>query len=153
MKQIKISVIVPVYNTSKFLEKCLNSIIEQNFKDIEIIIINDCSTDNSLKIINGFIKIDSRIILINKEKNEGLSAARNSGIEIARGEYILHIDSDDWIEENYFKNIYENAINNQADMVISDYYLDFNNGKIIYTYDQNKDIELKKENCIEYLFV
>ncbi|MBS5037704.1 MAG: glycosyltransferase family 2 protein [Fusobacterium sp.] len=153
MKEIKISVIVPVYNTSKFLEKCLNSIIEQNFKDIEIIIINDCSTDNSLEIINELIKTDSRIILINKEKNEGLSAARNSGIKIAKGEYVLHIDSDDWIEQNYFKNMYEYAKKNQADIVISDYYLDFNNGKIIYTYDQNKDIELKKENYIENIFL
>ena len=98
MKKIQISVIIPVYNTEKYLERCINSVVSQNFRDIEIIIINDCSEDNSLKIIDKYKNKDKRIKIINKIKNEGLSAARNSGIEIATGEYILHIDSDDWIE-------------------------------------------------------
>ena len=70
MNNIKISVIVPVYNTEKYLRRCLDSIINQNFREIEIIIVNDCSTDNSLKIINDYIKQDDRIILINKEKTK-----------------------------------------------------------------------------------
>lgn len=141
MNNIKISVIVPVYNTEKYLRRCLDSIINQNFREIEIIIVNDCSTDNSLKIINDYIKQDDRIILINKEKNKGLSAARNSGIGIARGEYIAHIDSDDWIEQNYFKDMYEYAIKNEAEIVISDFYKDFDNGQISYMKDQEKNIE------------
>ena len=98
MKKIQISVIIPVYNTEKYLERCINSVVSQNFRDIEIIIINDYSEDDSLKIIDKYKNKDKRIKIINKIKNEGLSAARNSGIEIATGEYILHIDSDDWIE-------------------------------------------------------
>lgn len=136
---IKLSIIVPVYNTGNYLEKCLSSIIKQSFKDIEIIIINDCSNDNSLEIIKKYLSIDKRIILIDKKQNEGLSAARNSGIKISKGEYILHIDSDDWIEENYFYDMYNYAIKTQADLVISDYYKDFNNGKITYIQDQEKN--------------
>ena len=107
MNKVKISVIVPVYNVEKYLRKCLDSITSQNLKEVEIIVVNDCSPDGSLKIIQEYIKKDKRITLVNKEKNEGLASARNSGLEIAKGEYILHIDSDDWIEQDYFKDMYE----------------------------------------------
>lgn len=152
---IKISIIVPVYNTGQYLERCLNSVINQNFKEIEIIIINDCSTDNSLDIIKKYMQIDKRIVLINKEKNGGLSAARNSGIEIAKGEYILHIDSDDWIEQNYFRDMYEYAIKNKADIVISDYYEDYDNQNIIYIQGQKEiyDIQINKLKAIENIFL
>lgn len=152
---IKISIIVPVYNTGKYLEKCLKSIINQNFVDIEIIIINDCSIDNSLEIIKKYAEKDKRIILINKEKNEGLSAARNSGIEIAKGKFILHIDSDDWIEQGYFKDMYEFAIKNKADIVISDYYEDYNNKNVRYIQGQKEiyDIEINKLKAIENIFL
>lgn len=127
--EYKISVIVPVYNVEKYLDRCLKSIVTQSLKDIEIIIVNDCSPDNSLKIIKKYMEIDRRIILIDKIKNEGLTSARNSGLEIAQGEYILHIDSDDWIEQDYLKDMYELAIKYDADMVISDYYRDYDDGK------------------------
>lgn len=151
----KISVIVPVYNTEQYLKRCLDSIINQNFQDIEIIIVNDSSTDNSLEIINEYLKQDNRIILINKEKNEGLSAARNSGIEIAKGEYILHIDSDDWIEQNYFKEMYKFTIKNKADIVISDYYEDYDNKNIRYIQGQKEiyDIQINKFKAIENIFL
>ncbi len=149
----KLSIIIPVYNTSKYLERCIKSTIEQDFKEIEVIIINDCSTDNSLEIIHKYLKIDQRLILINKEKNEGLSAARNSGIEIATGEYILHIDSDDWVEKDYFKEMYEYAQKNCADIVISDYYIDFDNGQNFYTRDQDNIVEVVKEKGIENIFL
>lgn len=151
MANVRISVIIPVYNTGKYLKRCLESIVNQNFREIEIIIVNDCSTDNSLKIIDDYIKQDDRIILINKEKNEGLSAARNSGIGIAKGEYIAHIDSDDWIEQNYFKDMYEHAIKNEADIVISDFYKDFDNGQMFYMKDQEKNIE--NTRAIENIFL
>lgn len=147
---IKISIIVPVYNTEIYIERCLESIICQNFKDIEIIIINDASTDNSLEKIKKFLLKDKRIKLINKEKNEGLSSARNSGIKISKGEYILHIDSDDWIEQNYLQTMYESAIREEADIVISDFFIDFDNGKKIYFRDQ---IENNKIKCIENIFL
>lgn len=149
---IKISVIVPVFNTGKYLERCLKSLINQNLIDIEIIVVNDCSSDNSLEILKKFQKIDKRIVLIDKKENEGLSVARNTGIELARGEYILHIDSDDWIEgDNYFKEMYETAKNNNADVVISDFYIDFNNEKVIYIQDQQQ--ECSKEKYIEKIFL
>lgn len=148
MSNIKISVIVPVYNTSKFLEKCIRSIMIQSFRDIEIICINDGSTDNSLEILKRLKLEDKRIIIINKE-NEGLSSTRNYGIEIARGEYILHIDSDDWIEQNYFKEMYEKAKIDNADIVVSDFYY-YNNKKIKYIVDNenNKDkLKIIKNIC------
>lgn len=143
MNNIKISVIVPVYNTEKYLKRCLDSILSQSFQDVEIILVNDCSSDNSLSIIKDYMRKDKRIVLINKEKNEGISIARNLGIKKAKGEYILQIDSDDWIEKDYFSEIYQYAKKKKADIVITDFYKDFDNGKILYIKDQEEDIEKK----------
>lgn len=151
MENIKISIIVPVYNTGKYLERCLESIISQEFEDVEIIVVNDCSSDDSLNIIKKFMRKDNKIKLVDKQKNEGLSAARNSGIEIAKGEYIIHIDSDDWIEKNYFLEIYQNAKKYDADIVITDFYKDFDNGEIKYIKDQNENMD--KENMLENIFL
>ena len=89
----KISVIIPVYNVEKYLKKCLESIINQSFKSLEIIAINDCSTDNSAKILSEYKRIGIKVI--NLTENVGLSAVRNIGIKIAKGEYIGFVDSDD----------------------------------------------------------
>lgn len=121
---IKISVIIPVYNNSKFLRKCIESVRNQNLKEIEIICINDGSTDNSLEILQEFQAKDKRIIIIDK-KNEGVSIARNVGIEIAKGKYCLNIDSDDWVEQNYFKELYKRAEKDNLDITISDIIFDF----------------------------
>lgn len=94
-----ISVIVPVYNSEKYLSKCLESIIKQTYKDIEIICVDDGSKDASLKILREYVKKDDRIRIIYKE-NEGVSLARNTGLEIVKGEYILFVDSDDWIDRS-----------------------------------------------------
>ena len=92
---MKLSIIIPVYNVEKYLPKCLDSILNQSFKDFEIICINDGSSDNSLKILEEYK--DKRIIIINKE-NAGSGVARNAGLEIAKGEYIFFVDGDDWLE-------------------------------------------------------
>lgn len=113
-----VSVIIPVYNTEKYLKKCINSILSQSLEDIEIIIVNDGSSDNSLSIIKQFT--DDRIILINKI-NRGLSSARNCGIQKSCGEYILHVDSDDRIEPDYCLDTYNFAIKNNVDIVITDW--------------------------------
>ncbi|AWX14693.1 hypothetical protein CEP48_00115 [Mergibacter septicus] len=148
---MKISVIIPVYNTEKYLSKCLDSIINQNFNDIELIIVNDNSPDNSLEIIKNYMMKENRIILINKTKNEGLSAARNSGIEMAKGEYLLHIDSDDYIvNNNYISHMYKLARDNNADIVISDYYQQDYNQKMIYR-KNGKYPENKKLNNIDVI--
>ncbi|GAA5819322.1 MAG: Pseudogene of glycosyltransferase [Methanobrevibacter sp. CfCl-M3] len=124
---IKVSVVIPVYNTNNiYLEKCLDSVINQTLKDIEIIIINDGSTDDSLKILEKYADIDCRIKIISKI-NEGLGAARKTGLDNANGEYIYFVDSDDWIFEDALFKLYENAVSNNSDIVILD----------IYEYDEN----------------
>lgn len=115
---IKVSIIVPVYNVEKYLEKCLDSLINQTLKDIEIICVNDGSTDTSQKILEKYSKKDNRITIINQE-NAGLSVARNSGIDIAKGEYIGFVDSDDWVDLNFYEKLYNSAIENDADIAVS----------------------------------
>lgn len=113
----KVSIIVPVYNVEKYLRKCLDSLINQTLKDIEIICVNDGSKDNSPKILEEYAKKDNRIIVINQE-NAGLSVARNSGIDIAKGEYIGFVDSDDWIDLDFFEKLYYSATSNDTDIAV-----------------------------------
>lgn len=105
----KVSIIVPVYNSEKYLEKCLDSLINQTLKDIEIICINDGSKDSSEDILKKYFKNDKRIKIITKE-NEGLSAARNDGLKVASGEYIGFVDSDDWVDLDFYEKLYNAAI-------------------------------------------
>ena len=114
---IKVSVIIPVYNVEKYLEECLNSVISQTLKDVEIICVDDCSTDNSCLILDKYKDIDSRIILIRHDINRGLGPARNSGLAIANGEYILYIDSDDYISNDYVETLYVTAKKYNSDVV------------------------------------
>ena len=96
-----------IYNTAKYLSQCIDSIINQSHKNIEVILVNDASPDNSLSICESYSKRDTRIIIINKKLNEGLEKARYSGVQIAKGKYIMHIDSDDWLELDALENLYE----------------------------------------------
>ncbi|MFZ7179517.1 glycosyltransferase family 2 protein [Avibacterium avium] len=105
-----ISVIVPIYNVEHYIAECLESIINQTYKNIEIICIDDCGLDNSISIVKKYMKLDNRITLIHHERNKGLGESRNSGIEIAKGEYIYFIDSDDKIDKEMLKDMY-NAMN------------------------------------------
>ncbi|MEY2192745.1 glycosyltransferase [Neobacillus sp. BF23-41] len=115
-----ISIIVPVYNVEKYLSKCLNSILNQSFSEFELILVNDGSLDNCGEICEEYSKFDERIKVIHK-KNGGLSSARNTGINIALGKYIVFIDPDDQICEDYFTKLYSIAEQNQCDAVISGY--------------------------------
>lgn len=121
-----ISIIVPVYNVEKYLAKCLDSLISQTYRNIEIIIVNDGSTDNSLNIINEYKAKDSRISVINKI-NRGLASARNTGVAVSKGEYIWHVDSDDYAELNSLYNMLCCALSNNADIVITGYYCENEN--------------------------
>lgn len=112
----KLSIIVPIYNVEKYLERCLNSILTQTFKDFELILVDDGSPDNCGKICDYYLHLDSRIKVIHK-KNGGLSSARNAGLEIAKGEYIGFVDSDDWIDETMYDTLYNIAKENYADIV------------------------------------
>lgn len=115
-----ISVIIPVYNVEKYLNNCVKSVIGQSYKDLEIILVDDGSTDNSGIICDFLKEKDNRIIVIHK-KNGGLSSARNAGLSIASGDYILFIDSDDTIDSNMIKVMYNTLIKNNSDIVICDY--------------------------------
>lgn len=123
--KIKVSVIVPCYNAERFLHKCLDSLIGQTLKEIEIICVNDCAKDNTAVILEEYAKKDSRIKIVTHEKNQGLSAARNSGIAIATGEYIGFVDSDDFVELTMMEKLYGKAIKKNADLVIGNVYLYF----------------------------
>lgn len=112
-----ISVIVPVYNSEKTLDRCLNSILNQTFSDFEIIIVNDGSFDNSIKVIQKFVEKDSRIKLIN-QVNKGLGAARNIGIKNAKGKYIACVDSDDYIDFEMLEKMYNSIELQKSDMAI-----------------------------------
>lgn len=116
---IKVSVIVPVYNVEKYLDKCLNTLARQTLKDIEIIIVNDGSPDNSQKIIDKYTEKYSNMKSYIKE-NGGLSDARNYGIKKANGEYIAFLDSDDYVTEDMYKKMYEKAKSGNFDMVVCD---------------------------------
>lgn len=115
---MKISVIVPVYNVENYLEKCLNSLVNQTLEEIEILVINDGSTDNSQKIIDEFQKKFPQKIKAFSKENGGLSDARNFGIERASGNFLAFVDSDDYVSENMFLEMYDLAIKNEAELVI-----------------------------------
>ena len=110
-----ISVIIPVYNVEKYLRRCIDSIIAQTYKNLEIILVDDGSTDNSGKICDEYLKQDNRIKVIHK-KNGGLSDARNNGIKIATGDYIGFVDSDDWIHTNMYEKLHYALVENDADI-------------------------------------
>ena len=115
-----ISIIVPVYNAEKYLQKCLDSILEQTYQNLEIIIVNDGSTDNSGQICHEYEQKDSRIIYMEKE-NGGVSDTRNTGLDRMTGSYVTFVDSDDWLEPNYVQFLYEKLIEHQADIVVGNY--------------------------------
>lgn len=114
MIEKKVSVIVPIYNAEKYLNKCLESIIGQTYKNLEIILVDDGSPDNSPEICDDWAQKDSRIRVIHK-KNGGVSSARNAGIDLAQGDYIGFVDADDWIEPNMYEVLINNAEKFSAD--------------------------------------
>lgn len=115
-----ISVIVPVYNAEKFIKRCIDSILCQTYKDFELILINDGSKDNSYGILQDYEKTDVRIKLYNQD-NQGVSSARNKGLEIAKGDYVLFIDSDDWIESNMFEILINNIKKSNSEISCCQY--------------------------------
>ena len=118
---VKVSIIIPVYNVEKYLRECLDSAINQTLKDIEIICINDGSTDSSLEILREYQAKDDRITVIDKQ-NEGLSATRNLGINLAKGEYISFLDSDDFIDLDFCEKLYNAAVKYRADIACANLY-------------------------------
>lgn len=126
MHKIKdmVSIIVPVYNAENYLEKCICSVLEQSYTNFELILVDDGSTDNSLNICRVYEKKDSRIKALSKS-NEGVSVARNCGIEICKGKFVVFLDADDWIERDYVKNIMF-YVSEESDLWVMDYSIDRN---------------------------
>lgn len=131
----KVSVVIPIYNVEDYLEECLCSVINQTFENIEVILVNDGSTDRSLEIILSFSKKDRRIKIYN-QINKGVSAARNSGIALTTGEYILFVDGDDIIIHNAIEELYHYAVGTNADLVIGNVLYSFPNGKKALVFDR-----------------
>lgn len=127
----KISIIVPIYNTAKYLPTCLNSILNQTYQNLEIILVDDGSTDNSSKIIKEYAKKDQRIKVIH-QKNAGLSSARNAGLETATGDYVTFVDSDDEIDLKMIKKMMGAISSSKADVAVCSFKEIYSNGKTIY---------------------
>lgn len=139
-----ISIIVPVYNTENYLEKCLYSLVNQTYKNIEIIIIDDGSPDNSMNIIQKFVLADNRVKVIS-QKNQGLSGARNTGMNNTNGDYIMFIDSDDWIEIDTCEKAINASEKYNADVVFWSYIKEFSNSqKDNYLFDKTEIIWSEK---------
>ena len=119
---VKVSVIVPVYNMEKYLETCLSSLVKQTLKDIEIIVINDGSTDKSMDIIDYYKKKYPKLIKAYSFNNQGISLTRNYGIDIAKGKYITFIDSDDYVEITFLEEMYNKIMEDDYDICVCDYY-------------------------------
>lgn len=142
-----ISVVIPLYNTEKYIEDCVNSILEQEYENIEVIVVNDGSTDRSQSIVESLSRSDNRIKLLNIENN-GVSNARNVGISIAEGDYIVFVDADDYISSDYISYMYELARENKSEFVLSlNYFKDNTDNQI-----ESDCIEIwSNSKCTEHL--
>ena len=125
----KISIVVPIYNSAHYLEKCLNSLINQSYRNIEIICVNDGSTDKSGTIIDQYSTKDKRVIVIHK-KNEGVSVARNTGLDRVSGQFFMFVDSDDWLDLDCCKKMLETALKHSADVVMCSYMKEFTDHQV-----------------------
>ncbi|MDR1826422.1 MAG: glycosyltransferase [Rickettsiales bacterium] len=138
MNDPKVSVIVPIYNAEEYLPKCLNSLVGQTLKDIEIILVDDGSPDKSGEICDSFAKNDGRIKVIH-QKNQGVSTARNNGLAVAAGEYVGFVDPDDWVDLDFYQKLYGRAAETGADVIKGLYRLIDFDGRI-----QRQPIRIKK---------
>ncbi|MDR1943045.1 MAG: glycosyltransferase [Endomicrobium sp.] len=150
MNSPKVSVIIPVYNTEKYLRQCLDSVVNQTLKDIELICINDGSTDNSLKILNEYASSDNRIKLISLIDNKGVSFTRNFGIRVSKGRYIGFVDSDDWIDLNFYENLYLTAEKENSDIVAASTIVNVKQNKKS-PWNWNKGNEDEKERRLFFI--
>lgn len=145
-----VSVVVPIYNVERYLEECVHSILKQTYHNLEIILVDDGSTDESGKICDALGKLDSRIQVIHKQ-NGGLSAARNTGIEAATGSYLVFIDSDDYIENQYVEKLYRSLEENRSDIAVCGYNRVSEDGKILFRAESMDEPELAVEKAMKYI--
>lgn len=148
--QEKISIIVPVYNVEKYISKCLDSIVNQIYRNIEVIVVNDGSTDKSGLICDEYAEKYNNIKVFHKE-NEGVSSARNLGIDNASGEYIAFVDPDDYIDKNMYEILYKEIIKSKSDIAMCSFFY-VKESEVIYTGNKEKTIILSKEEVIYKYF-
>lgn len=148
-----ITVVVPVYNVENYLRQCLDSVLNQTYQHLEILLIDDCSTDGSLQICREYEAKDGRVRVIASPQNLGVSHSRNIALSNAKGSYISFIDSDDWIDEDYVKVMYEQLVLNDADISMVDYcrYSDDDGKFYLYPYEEDV-IELTDDAYFSGLF-
>ena len=129
----KVSVVIPIYNVSQFIERCVHTLFEQTLQDLEYIFVNDCTPDNSMEILASLIdeyqNRQSQVRIINHEKNQGLACSRIDGIRIAKGKYIAHCDSDDWVDLDLYEKLYNKAEESGADLTICDFVCEYTSGR------------------------
>ena len=145
MRNIKLSIIVPVYNVENYLRICLDSIINQTYTNWELIVVDDASTDKSRDIIQTYVSHFNNIIPIFLERNIGVGNARNRGIEIAKGQYIGFVDADDWIDQNFYSKLIDNISKDKSDIAICGVKTEYQNSKSSsYRYKYNF------QSCIDH---
>lgn len=150
MSNIDISIIVPIYNVEKYLPKCIDSILNQTFKNFELILVNDGSPDRCGAICDRYAGLDSRIVVIHKE-NGGVSSARNAGLDLARGNYIGFVDPDDYIDADMYSTLFNLCENRGADIAVCKFAREIN-GEIHYNEEEKQIIELDNEHGMDELF-
>lgn len=128
----KVSVIVPVYNVEKYLEKCLDSLVNQTLQDIEILVINDSTPDNSQMIIDRYVKTYPNMVRSFIKPNGGIASVRNFGLSRAQGDYISFVDGDDYVDVDMLQTLYNEAIKNDANVVVSDFYFTYEHKETVY---------------------
>lgn len=146
-REIKVSVIIPVYNVETYISKCISSVIEQSYKNIEIILIDDGSKDSSGKILDEYEKGDDRITVIH-QKNKGVSAARNRGLELASGDYVVFVDGDDWVDSNYVSYFVELLQNHECEIGMN-----VNNYTAISNKSSDNTYKISSEKAMEWLYL
>lgn len=145
IQRIMISIIVPVYNVELYLEQCLDSLLAQTYQDIEIICVNDGATDRSAEILDDYARRDNRIKVVTQQ-NQGLSPARNRGMEEVQGEWVMFLDSDDWLAHETCELALQSALEHQADVVFWPYIREYENGKQSPRYMMEQDFLFEGEN-------
>lgn len=145
-----ISIIVPVYNTENYLQDCIDSLVRQSYQDIEILLIDDGSTDNSLEVCREYAKKDSRVRVIHKE-NSGVSDARNLGLDMAKGQYISFCDSDDLVDLNLYTMLLDKMKKYDVDRIVGGYSYLYNDGRTLYCKPRMKDGKYEARDILELM--
>lgn len=150
MMRPKVTVCVPVYNSEMYIERCVRSLLEQTLKDVEFIFVNDCSTDSSLsklkEVVSQYPQRGGRISIIDLPENHGLAYVRNLGLKHANGEYVIHCDSDDWVEIDMYETLYEEAISTHADIVVCDILHEYHDRRDVSKFNEKSRAEFLNQN-------